>query len=296
MSLGIESVGPADGTLSATLSPSEHKGRRKSNFVDLDALDSNDMMAQLAAMEGEEEEGEIRVDELQCEAVAGGGLTSFAPENAMMAELAALEAEEEAERMHETGVPAMPRLSLDELQEEEEEVVVEEEEEEEGEEKQEVNVRELSHKERLIEFYRQHNPSKLCEVDENLKHFQGREDAMFALLEHKYTHKPPQLVANPVYQRLEKFYVKFAPEKLKDIPAIMVAFRGKEEKMWNGLHKKYVLPLQKNLSPSQSFPASANRRGSSSMLAEALKSDGAQLKEEVKAKMRKMRKRLSLAM
>jgi hypothetical protein len=98
---------------------------------------------------------------------------------------------------------------------------------------------EVPHKERLIEFYKMHSPGMLQEVGTLLEHFKGREGHMFAILEHKYNPKAPHLKESPVYQRLEKFYVKFAPEKLRDIPAIMETFKGKEEKLWKGLHEKY---------------------------------------------------------
>jgi hypothetical protein len=352
---------------------SEHKERRHSNFVDLDSLDSTDMMHQLASLEEED----VELDDLDGQQeMMGGGMMgggamgggamgagrmggkrySVAPQDDMMAELAALEAEEEAERVRlaqssststrstvagesngdtvaeSNGYHSHAGQELGHSQRDFSAAAAA------GEEKEEVNQQveqpQVPHKERLIEFYRVHNPGKLREVDANLEHFKGREGHMFALLEHKYNPKAPHLKQSPVYQRLEKFYVKFAPEKLRDIPAIMEMFKGKEEKMWKGLHKKYVIPMQANQSPSRSFPSPAgngsngpngpnrsngspnrspnwagngagnntgnpspsrDRSRSHSILGMA-SNDGAQLKEEVKAKFTRMRKRLSLAM
>jgi hypothetical protein len=44
----------------------------------------------------------------------------------------------------------------------------------------------MSVRDRLIEFYQNHNPSKLCDVDVILDSFDGHEDEMFAALEVKY--------------------------------------------------------------------------------------------------------------
>jgi len=43
-----------------------------------------------------------------------------------------------------------------------------------------------SHKERLVEFYKKHNPSKLDTVDTTLAKFKGKEDELFQKLEAKY--------------------------------------------------------------------------------------------------------------
>eukprot|EP00949_MAST-11_sp_MAST-11-sp1_P005300 g5300.t1 len=51
----------------------------------------------------------------------------------------------------------------------------------------------VSHRARLIEFYKKHNPSKLGDVDATLKKFGGREDLLFAKLEKKYCQKRPAI-------------------------------------------------------------------------------------------------------
>jgi hypothetical protein len=115
-----------------------------------------------------------------------------------------------------------------------------------------------SHKQRLTEFYRLHNPSKLRDVENTLKSYEGKEEQMFALLEHKYTpNAPPELLSDPVYTKLEKFYVDYAPEKLRDIPMIMNRFRGKEDEMWKGLRAKYVYP-RRDLRAAAGAHANAN--------------------------------------
>ena len=47
-------------------------------------------------------------------------------------------------------------------------------------------VTEADHRQRLVQFYKQHNPAKISTVDKLLQDFKGREDFMFAMLHHKY--------------------------------------------------------------------------------------------------------------
>ncbi|KAL3936137.1 MAG: hypothetical protein SGBAC_008482 [Bacillariaceae sp.] len=53
-----------------------------------------------------------------------------------------------------------------------------------------------SHKQRLVAFYKKHNPSKLDTVDTTLAKFKGKEDELFQKLETKYN-KPPGSSASP---------------------------------------------------------------------------------------------------
>eukprot|EP00759_Apiculatamorpha_spiralis_P041657 PhF_6_TR40209/c0_g1_i2/m.59706 len=43
-----------------------------------------------------------------------------------------------------------------------------------------------NYRDRLIDFYAKHNPSKLNDVDQTLEHFAGREEEMFQLLQERY--------------------------------------------------------------------------------------------------------------
>eukprot|EP00756_Hemistasia_phaeocysticola_P055696 Hpha_TRINITY_DN31663_c0_g1::TRINITY_DN31663_c0_g1_i1::g.29137::m.29137 len=45
-------------------------------------------------------------------------------------------------------------------------------------------------RERLVRFYRRHNPSRLPDVDAVLADYRGREDQLFSALEHKYGPEP----------------------------------------------------------------------------------------------------------
>ena len=53
-----------------------------------------------------------------------------------------------------------------------------------------------SYKERLVEFYKKHNPSKIDTVDATLVKYKGKEDELFQKLEAKYN-KTGGIVASP---------------------------------------------------------------------------------------------------
>lgn len=54
-----------------------------------------------------------------------------------------------------------------------------------------VNEKDDSYRERLVAFYKQHNPSKLDSVDATLAKFQGKEDELFEKLHTKYASSIP---------------------------------------------------------------------------------------------------------
>ena len=124
---------------------------------------------------------------------------------------------------------------------------------------------------------------------------------MFALLEHKYAPTAPaSLRAHPTYIRLTQFYVKFAPEKLKDIPGIMREFQGREAKMWRLLQKKYVLQphqqRQQHQHPRQQRPQQRPPQRRRSLSNPQPMRLSPSTNQQVKGLAVKIRKRLSLAM
>jgi peptidyl-prolyl isomerase H (cyclophilin H) len=62
------------------------------------------------------------------------------------------------------------------------------------------------HRQRLVEFYQQHNPEKLSTVDETLIKFAGRESEMFDKLEAKYT---PQKYPAPPLESATRCFLEF---------------------------------------------------------------------------------------
>mmetsp|Transcript_21709 Transcript_21709/g.32944 ORF Transcript_21709/g.32944 Transcript_21709/m.32944 type:complete len:625 (-) Transcript_21709:62-1936(-) len=48
----------------------------------------------------------------------------------------------------------------------------------------------LTHRQRLVEFYKKYNPEKLSSVDATLKKYEGKEEEMFAKLQKKYVSPP----------------------------------------------------------------------------------------------------------
>ena len=50
----------------------------------------------------------------------------------------------------------------------------------------------VSHRERLVQFYKKHNPSRLFNVDYLLKKYRGRESELFSELEKKYSGAQPR--------------------------------------------------------------------------------------------------------
>jgi cyclophilin family peptidyl-prolyl cis-trans isomerase len=64
----------------------------------------------------------------------------------------------------------------------------------------------LPHRQRLVEFYRQHNPEKLSTVDETLVKFAGRESELFDKLEAKYA---PQKYPAPPLESATRCFLEF---------------------------------------------------------------------------------------
>ncbi|TDH74143.1 uncharacterized protein CCR75_002961 [Bremia lactucae] len=126
-----------------------------------------------------------------------------------------------------------------------------------------------SHRERLQRFYDKYNPEKLHEIDSVLERFKGREAQLFSSLVKKYGAEPTEgenfdlvsetqentevanakgVAANVFesneekdfnYQRLLAFYSKYNPEKIDDVPQVLLKYKGNESKLFDALVKKY---------------------------------------------------------
>jgi hypothetical protein len=113
------------------------------------------------------------------------------------------------------------------------------------------------HRTQLIDFYHQHEPSKLNvratsnvmlevsllmstfvvqNVDDILESFRGREGELFEMLQHKYE--------NPHRRRLVEFYKQHNPSKVLEVDSVLADFRGREQEMYRKLHHKYLDPAK----------------------------------------------------
>ncbi|CAB9525509.1 cis-trans isomerase [Seminavis robusta] len=124
-----------------------------------------------------------------------------------------------------------------------------------------------SYRERLIELFQKHNPSKLNTVDALLEKFKGKEEALLQKAKEKYASgaaqtatEPPvqQAAANPPApqstvptipmtaetddhrKRLIDFYQQYNPSKLDTVEETLVKFQGKETELFEKLKKKYI--------------------------------------------------------
>ncbi|CEG43527.1 rna-binding protein [Plasmopara halstedii] len=121
-----------------------------------------------------------------------------------------------------------------------------------------------SHRERLTRFYQKYNADKLHEIDSVLERFKGRETQLFLTLVKKYGTEPAEnetfetveettkvsdasctpssnldQVQDMNYQRLLAFYQKYNPEKVDDVPQVLVKYKGKESMLFDALVMKY---------------------------------------------------------
>lgn len=116
---------------------------------------------------------------------------------------------------------------------------------------------------RLERFYTKYNPDKLSDIQSTLEKFKGREETMFKALVRKYGPEPaddevlavptqdsgeacsttatisPIESSNPYFGRLFKFYEKYNPDKMDDVPGLLEKYEGKEPKLFKALVKKY---------------------------------------------------------
>jgi len=126
---------------------------------------------------------------------------------------------------------------------------------------------EPDYKARLTEFYTNYAPDKLSTVDANLAKFKGKEEQMFSALNRKYAdqiaekekekNKPTEKEndvasktpagdeSNVHRQRLVDFYTQYAPDKLGGVDSTLEKCKGKEEKMFEVLEKKYAEEIRK---------------------------------------------------
>ena len=89
---------------------------------------------------------------------------------------------------------------------------------------------------RLQAFYAQHNPSKVGECAALLKKYRGREEALFAKLEGKYS---KQAVHARNIARLETLYREHNPAKVPKAAALLAKYQGREEDLFAALSAKY---------------------------------------------------------
>jgi uncharacterized membrane protein YgcG len=89
---------------------------------------------------------------------------------------------------------------------------------------------------RLQAFYAQHNPSKVGECAALLKKYRGREEALFAKLEGKYS---KQAVHARNIARLETLYREHNPAKVPKARALLRQWEGREEDLFKALRLKY---------------------------------------------------------
>lgn len=136
----------------------------------------------------------------------------------------------------------------------------------------------MVHRERLLRFYQKYNADKLDEVDGVLERFKGKEASLFTALVKKYGPEPSadeDLSAAPAasggdkknakkkndkqdkqatsaanapesnvvkdfnHARLLAFYNRYNPEKVGDVPNVLLKYKGKEAQLFNALVKKY---------------------------------------------------------
>lgn len=117
---------------------------------------------------------------------------------------------------------------------------VESEDEEEEEENPEPIVA-TDYRRRIVRMYRAACPEKLNTVDKTLTMFSGKETKLFEMLAKKYP-AHAELAAEPVLSHRDKFYLflkEHDPAKLGSVDATMLTFKGKEDKLFDMLYKRY---------------------------------------------------------
>ena len=99
-----------------------------------------------------------------------------------------------------------------------------------------------SHKEKLIAFYKQADPSKIKDVPTILEKYKGKEDSLFKTLSERYPHvniSESQTAVVSHKEKLTMFYQKADPSKVKDVPTILERYKGKEDALFKTLSERY---------------------------------------------------------
>jgi len=109
------------------------------------------------------------------------------------------------------------------------------------------SLKENPHRAKLVEFYFQHNPKKVEEVDMILKKYDGKETKLFRLLEKAYNvsllssdiaieHQQSagsKTVSDETYRAsLLEFYREYKPEKVDEVDNILIKYKGKIENLF----------------------------------------------------------------
>ena len=112
-------------------------------------------------------------------------------------------------------------------------------------------------RQKLTDFFNEHNPAKLGNIDTIVTTYAGREDELWAALHKTYNLPPPAAPSMPAQnsaepqpqvaqggdgvlrQKLTEFFNQHNPAKLGNIDAIVTTYAGREDELWAALHKTY---------------------------------------------------------
>jgi len=121
-------------------------------------------------------------------------------------------------------------------------------------------LKENPHRTKLIEFYAQHNPKKLKDVDKILQKYHGKETKLFKLLEKAYNvsllssgdntnynnndrngqSAGSKTVSDDTYRAsLVEFYKEYKPEKVGDVDNLLKKYKGKIETLFTRIESNY---------------------------------------------------------
>ena len=104
-----------------------------------------------------------------------------------------------------------------------------------------------SFRERLVEFFRVHQPDQLKNVDLMAQKYAGKERMLFAALERKYGRESNCTLSSgfetdsndAMRSRLLAFYTKYQPGKLLSVDEVCRKYKGMEDELFRCLVKKY---------------------------------------------------------
>jgi len=90
---------------------------------------------------------------------------------------------------------------------------------------------------KLVEFYKKHNPSKLSNIEITLAKYAGKEEDLFRQLHIKYG--VDATAAEDYKSRLICFYKKHNPSKLSQVEKTLAKYAGRENELFLQLYRKY---------------------------------------------------------
>ncbi|KAL7460885.1 hypothetical protein ACHAXS_001321 [Conticribra weissflogii] len=100
-----------------------------------------------------------------------------------------------------------------------------------------TSINKPDYKNKLVEFYRTHNPSKLATVETTLAKYSGKEEDLFRQLHLKYG--VDMNAAEDFKSKLIVFYQKHNPSKLSQVDSTLAKYAGREKELFRQLYRKY---------------------------------------------------------